>query len=166
MTQSSPVIAQPVAWRTKNNVGYWYATADPALAAVWRDVEKYKVQPLYLEDASYREAIDEALVVRHLGIAKGNARDELSQILSWEVAVALDPRVSLLEEAAARIEALEASNDQRGTDLVTVIAQRDVAAARIEALEAELKLTKEYLNESGRIILANVARIEALEQDK
>ena len=38
-------------------------------------------------------------------------------------------------EALARIEQLEASNDQRANDLVTVIAQRDKALARIRELE-------------------------------
>jgi hypothetical protein len=43
---------------------------------------------------AYREVIDEALIVRHLGVAKGNAKAELNQILDWDVAAALDPAVS------------------------------------------------------------------------
>ena len=50
-------------------------------------------------EAAYRDAIDEALVVRHLGIAKDDPRKELNDILSWEVAVALDPRVSSAAQA-------------------------------------------------------------------
>ena len=115
---------------------------------------------------------------RPRGSAQGEALvDQIAHIVSdyydediegrWrECAEHIAHSIQAVMEAADRIEALEASNNQRGTDLVTVIAQRDVAAARIEALEAELKLTKEHLNEGGRIILANVARIEALEQDK
>jgi hypothetical protein len=66
----------------------------------WLDVE---MVPLYAavpqasavsDDAAYRKAIDDALVTRHIGVAQGNARDELHAILSWEVGVALDPRVS------------------------------------------------------------------------
>jgi len=67
-------------------------------------------------ETAYRDAIDEALVVRHLGTAKGDPRKELNDILSWEVAVALDPRVSsaaqaLIDSGGAQagkmIEALE-----------------------------------------------------------
>ncbi len=43
---------------------------------------------------AYREVIDEALIVRHLGVAKGDAKAELNQILDWDVAAALDPAVS------------------------------------------------------------------------
>lgn len=47
----------------------------------------------------YRNAIDEALVVRYLGVAKGNAKSELDQIISWEVDVNLDPAVSSRAQA-------------------------------------------------------------------
>jgi len=63
----------------------------------------------------YFNAIDQSLVVRHLGVAAGNPLEELDAILSWEVSVALDPRVSSAAQAlidsggaqAAMIEALE-----------------------------------------------------------
>lgn len=55
----------------------------------------------------YRNVIDEALVVRNLGVAKDDPRKELETILSWEVAVALDPRVS--EALQALIDSGKAS---------------------------------------------------------
>jgi len=64
----------------------------------------------------YFNAIDQSLVVRHLGVAAGNPLEELDAILSWEVSVALDPRVSsaaqaLIDSGGAQagkmIEALE-----------------------------------------------------------
>ena len=64
----------------------------------------------------YFNAIDRSLVVRHLGVAAGNPLEELDAILSWEVSVALDPRVSsaaqaLIDSGGAQagkmIEALE-----------------------------------------------------------
>lgn len=48
---------------------------------------------------SYKSVIDEALVTRYLGVAEGNPRKELNTLLSWEVAVALDPRVSSAAQA-------------------------------------------------------------------
>ena len=47
----------------------------------------------------YRDAIDEALIVRHLGVAKGDAKAELEIVLAWEVSVALDPLVSSSAQA-------------------------------------------------------------------
>lgn len=43
---------------------------------------------------AYEGIIDEALVIRHLGVASGNPRDDLKRILDWECTVALDPLVS------------------------------------------------------------------------
>jgi len=74
-------------------------------------------------EAVYRDAIDEALVVRHLGTAKGDPRKELNDILSWEVAVALDPRVS---------SAAQALIDQGSAPQA---AMREALDAMIEALE-------------------------------
>jgi hypothetical protein len=38
---------EAVAWRVKNDAGYWYVTNNRALAETWRDIEKLHVQPLY-----------------------------------------------------------------------------------------------------------------------
>lgn len=51
------------------------------------------------DDQPYKEAIDEAMVVRHLGIAEGDPIKELNTIISWEVGVALDPSVSSAAQA-------------------------------------------------------------------
>jgi hypothetical protein len=55
-----------------------------------------------LVSRTYRQAIDDALVVRHLGVAGGNPKEELGKILNWEVDVNLDPTVS--EQAQALID--------------------------------------------------------------
>jgi hypothetical protein len=60
----------------------------------------YEHGKLYVWDATsqtfdpasddYRTAIDDALITRHLGVAKGDPRNELNLIVSWDVGVALD----------------------------------------------------------------------------
>lgn len=47
-----------------------------------------------MREETYEGIIDEALVMRHLGVASGNPRYDLKRILDWEVATALDPLVS------------------------------------------------------------------------
>lgn len=45
--RASTAAAQPVAWRVKNDLGHWFATADEAVAKTWMTVEHLEVQPLY-----------------------------------------------------------------------------------------------------------------------
>lgn len=47
-----------------------------------------------LENRKYRQAIDDALVIRYLGVAEGNPKGELGKIIHWEVDVNLDPTLS------------------------------------------------------------------------
>jgi hypothetical protein len=42
----------------------------------------------------YRTTIEEALDINFLGVSTGNAKADLSQLIAWEVKVALDPAVS------------------------------------------------------------------------
>src|SRR5690606_20156782 len=62
-------------------------------------------------EESYKRAIDEALVVRHLGVVSGDARNDLNRIICWDVAAALDPAVS--SDAQALIDRGRAER-QRG----------------------------------------------------
>lgn len=55
--------------------------------------------------ADYYFAVDDALMVRGIGVASGNAKRDLDRILNWECDVALDPAVS---EAAAALVAKDA----------------------------------------------------------
>lgn len=43
---SRPAV-EPVAWRVKNGLGHWYATADKGLADIWMKIEVLDVQPLF-----------------------------------------------------------------------------------------------------------------------
>lgn len=92
----------------RQNPAIWFKRVDAARAAL-RSVRSLTPQ----EPDPYREAIDEAMVVRHLGIANGNPVKELNTILSWEVAVALDPKVS--KDAQALIDKGKSVSPPLGT---------------------------------------------------
>jgi hypothetical protein len=133
VTRSSPDIVE----RMKNYIHGEHDDYIPeVLQLACAEIERLRAKAATPLEASYQNAIDEALVVRHLGIAKGSPRDELNQILSWEVAVALDPRVS------------EAAQDliNQGTRNA---AQPSPAADRIEALEAALREIAELQSIAG-----------------
>jgi hypothetical protein len=51
---------------------------------------------------NYEKAIDDALIVRHIGVAKDEPEKELGLIIDWDIQVHDDPRVS---EVAAKREA-------------------------------------------------------------
>jgi hypothetical protein len=50
----------------------------------------------------WKDAIDNELVVAHLGVAGDDPRADLNKLINWHCAVALDPAVS--SDAAALIE--------------------------------------------------------------
>ena len=63
---------------------------------------------------SYRDAVEDALVVANIGVASGDAKADLHKLICWEIDVALDPRVSkraadLIAEKVAEVERLKQS---------------------------------------------------------
>ncbi len=54
--QRCGVQSEPVAWRTLNEFGYWYATTDRAMADTWINIEKFEVEPLYLASPTLSSA--------------------------------------------------------------------------------------------------------------
>jgi hypothetical protein len=85
--------------------GQEFFALDDAKAAAQADYEQ-RIRSALLEQPAtpdaYRDVIDEALVVRHIGVASGDAKADLNKLLDWEVGVALDPAVS--EKARDLIE--------------------------------------------------------------
>lgn len=58
---------------------------------------------------SYRRVIDDALVVRHIGVAQGYPEQELETIIDWEIGVHNDPAVN--PKMAAMLEVVRAANN-------------------------------------------------------
>jgi hypothetical protein len=93
-------------------------------------------------DDNYRKAVDDALVCWEM-VATGNARTDLNDLICQELAVALDPAVSLDARVLIRLGAseqrkrdVEIARRWRGSDGVSCSCRLDIAAA-IERNETE-----------------------------
>ena len=107
-------LPEPVAWRYKC-AGWerWIYCTDPPR----NPQHEYIVEPLYASPPPaqppqnpWRDAIDEALVVAHLGVAT-EPYDDLNRLLEWHHDVWLDPAVS--SDAQALIDRGAAEERQR-----------------------------------------------------
>jgi hypothetical protein len=133
-----PAQAEPVAWRYKG-AGWerWIYCTDPPR----NPQHEYIVEPLYASPPPaqpaqnpWRDAIDEALVVAHLGVAT-EPYDDLNRLLEWHHDVWLDPAVS--SDAQALIDRGAAEERQR-------IAQPAQAEPTAEMVRAYLDANDAY----------------------
>jgi hypothetical protein len=115
------------------------------------------------EPDPWQQAIDDAMVSAHLGVAEGDARECLRRLIAWHEMVALDPAVSseaqaLIERGRAAPEPAELAAEIRR--LAQLMSTQDVAAAMSERRPTRAVL--DAARQAERDFEAAVDRLAAL----
>lgn len=123
-------------------------SGDEVVARVYGETpERAREKAEQLVDSmNYMQAVDDALVIRYLGVASGSAKKDLNKIIDWEVDVSLDPTVSSRAE-----ELIQKGRDEVLSQGRTTVADERAALADLLEYVDRNTCTHEDTHRGGAI---------------